>query len=132
VLPASMHLENSVTGDLFQSLPLLLLALWWLGVAATLVLVGSRSRKVNLGATSLELRRIYNAESERFASSDSSAIKALEQTRWRHLDAIDEQILEYADGLSKRSESLDTAYRALAASPLAAFIGVVLAAAANR
>jgi hypothetical protein len=121
-----------VRSDLFQVLPLLLLAVWWLGVAATLVLARSKSREVNLGGNSIELRKIYNEELGRLASADDSATHALEQTRWRQLDAIDEQIRIYSEGLSNRSEALDRAYRALAASPLPAFIGIVLAAAANR
>jgi hypothetical protein len=121
-----------VRSDLFQVLPLLLLAIWWLGVAATLVLTGSKSREVNLGANSIELRKIYNEELGQLESADNGQMRALEQTRWRHLDAIDEQIRIYSDGLSNRSEALDKAYRALAASPLPAVIGIVLAAAANR
>lgn len=118
--------------DLFQALPLLLLALWWLGVGGTLMLSGSESREVNLGADSLDLRKIYNEELSRSKASGAAETHPLEQTRWRHLDAVDEQIRVYADGLSKRSEALDRAYRALIASPLPAFIGIVLAAAANR
>lgn len=118
--------------DLFQVLPLALLAIWWLGVAATLLLAGGKSREVNLGANSIELRKIYNEELGRLSSSDDRAAHALEQTRWRHLDAIDDQIRIYAEGLSHRSEALDRTYRALAASPLPAFIGILLAAAANR
>lgn len=118
--------------DLFQALPLSLLAVWWLGIAATLMLAGGRSREVNLGANSIELRKIYNEELGRLASADDSATLALEQTRWRHVDAIDEQIRIYSEGLSSRSEALDRACRALAASPLPVFMGIVLAAAANR
>lgn len=121
-----------VRSDLFQVLPLLLLAIWWLGVAATLVLAGSKSREVNLGANSIELRKIYNEELAQLGSAEDSATHALQQTRWRHLDAIDEQIRIYSEGLSARSEAIDKAYRALAASPVPALLGIVLAAAANR
>lgn len=121
-----------VRSELFQVLPLCLLAVWWLGIAATLMLAGSKSREVSLGADSMELRKIYNEELGKLPSASDSATQALEHTRWRHLDAIDLQIRIYADGLTNRSEALDKAYRALAASPLPAFIGIVLAAAANR
>jgi hypothetical protein len=101
--------------DLFQALPLLLLALWWLGVGGTLMLAGSESREVNLGSDSLELRKIYNEELGRCGATDGTEAHALEETRWRHLDAVDQQIRIYADGLSRRSEALDGAYRALMA-----------------
>lgn len=118
--------------DLFQVLPLSLLALWWLGVGGTLMLSGSRSREVNLGASSLELRKIHNDEVGRLESAVEAQTVALEKLRWRHLDAIDEQIAIYARGLSERSEALDAAYRALIASPLPVLIGIALAAAANH
>jgi hypothetical protein len=65
--------------DLFQVLPRSFLAIWWTGVAAILMLRGSKSRDVDLGANSLELRKIYNEELAGLGTSTNANDEALQQ-----------------------------------------------------
>jgi hypothetical protein len=117
--------------DLIHVLPLSLVAVWWMYVGASLMHAGSKSRTVNLGASPMELRKIYNEEIQRSLSETDPETRALEQTRWRHLDVVEKQIDIYVEGLSSRSEAIDKASKKLFFSPLLAVIGLVVAAAVD-
>lgn len=113
-------------GYLLQLIPLGFWSLYLFWVASKLLIDGAATQQMNVGTTSAKLiERIHQHEKDK--SGEQAQHEAVISTRWDQVASIDQQILDYSKGATRRGLAIDIAYKRTAKSPIFGLFGYAVA-----
>lgn len=110
---------------LLQVLPLTFWALFLFRIAGVVLMKGAATREMRVGTTGGSL--LARIRKHLSLVGETAYDKALTDTRWDQVAAVDMQITEFCEGSKLRAAALDSAYQKLAWSWVFGILGFAVA-----